>query len=147
MSDLPQVISGTRRQIRELVDGSLEVRIHIDPRFKADFHRLFPSIDMPCAIAPLIPDFERKEPPKEETKGGALSRLAGMWCKDEDFQQWLYENYFDETEPAVNEETAADWIRVMCNVASRSEIDRNEKAADHFQKYIRSPFMDWMNNR
>ena len=46
-------ISGTRRQIRELIDGTLELKIHIEPRFKHDFHSLFPEIDMPIAIAPL----------------------------------------------------------------------------------------------
>lgn len=46
-------LPATRRQIRELVDGTLEVRLHIEPTHKADFHRLFGQIDMPVAIAPL----------------------------------------------------------------------------------------------
>jgi hypothetical protein len=50
---LPTAISGTRRQVRELVDGTLEVKIHVEPRHKADFHALFPEIDSPVALAPL----------------------------------------------------------------------------------------------
>lgn len=138
-----RVISGTRRQIRELVDGSLEVRIHIDPQFKQDFHRLFPSIDMPCALAPLVPDFEKlSKYPEEEKKGGALCRLAGVWSKDEDFQEWLYTHYSDGI--PVDEEEAAQWIRVMCKVVSRSYIDHDTEATERFQRLIRAPFMDWM---
>jgi hypothetical protein len=65
-------ISGTRRQARELVDGTIEVKIHIDPRFKAEFHAMFPEIDMPVAIAPLQPDFEtetaKTKPPAAQTE-------------------------------------------------------------------------------
>lgn len=61
-------ISGTRRQIRELVDGTIEVKLHIDPRFKAEFHRLFPEIDMPVALAPLQPDFESGQAVPEKEK-------------------------------------------------------------------------------
>lgn len=53
-------VSATRRQYRELVDGTLEVKIHVDPRFKVSFLELFPSIDMPIALAPLNADFERQ---------------------------------------------------------------------------------------
>lgn len=55
-------IAGTRRKAGELADGTIRVQIDIDPRFKADFHRLFPEIDMPCALAPLALDFEKSQP-------------------------------------------------------------------------------------
>lgn len=41
-----------------MVDGTLEVKIHVEPRFKAEFHRLFAEIDMPVALAPLMPNYQ-----------------------------------------------------------------------------------------
>ncbi|WP_208455567.1 hypothetical protein, partial [Burkholderia gladioli] len=77
MSDV-QVISGTRRAIKEMADGTIRVQIDIDPTCRSAFWSLFPSIDMPVAIAPLVADFERREPEPEKPKGGALAKLAGM---------------------------------------------------------------------
>lgn len=60
--ELPGAVVGTRRRIiKEMADGTLRVIIDIDPRFKADFHRLFPDVDLPVALAPLKPDFEYTE--------------------------------------------------------------------------------------
>ena len=54
MSD-QTAISGTRKALRELADGTIRVQIDIEPIHKAQFHKLFPDIDMPIAIAPLVP--------------------------------------------------------------------------------------------
>ena len=62
---MTSVIAGTRRAVKEMADGTLRVMIDVDERYKAAFHKLFPEIDMPCAIAPLKPDFEFSN----ETKG------------------------------------------------------------------------------
>lgn len=48
-------ISGTRKAIKEMADGTLRIQIDIEPRDKRLFHKLFPDIDMPVAIAPLKP--------------------------------------------------------------------------------------------
>jgi hypothetical protein len=48
-------IAGTRKAIKEMVDGTLRIQIDIEPRYKSQFHELFPDIDMPVAIAPLVP--------------------------------------------------------------------------------------------
>jgi hypothetical protein len=65
MSEI-QVISGTRRAMKEMADGTLRVQIDIDPRFRAAFFAAFGQIDMPVAIAPLVADFEKREPEKTE---------------------------------------------------------------------------------
>lgn len=54
-------ISGTRRSMKELVDGTIRVQIDIDPAFRDDFFKLFGKIDMPVALAPLVADFEKHE--------------------------------------------------------------------------------------
>jgi len=135
MSDKPIGISGTRRQIRELVDGSLEVRIHIDPRFKKAFHELFPEIDTPVGIAPLKPDFEYQQTQSEKPKGGPLCTLAARWCKERMFQQWI---------GVDTEQAAAESIRTICEVKSRSELDRHPMAAFNFNEHFRTPYMEFL---
>lgn len=141
--DLPSVISGTRRKAQELADGTLRVMVDIDPRFKAEFHQLFPNIDTPCALAPLVANFERIEE-EEKQKGGPLCRLACIWCKDEDFWKWLIDS--GNLHRCDSEEYAADWIRAMCGVESRAEIDSNPFAAEMFMRSVRAPFMEWSKN-
>ena len=62
---MTNVISGTRRTIRERVDGTLVVLIEIEPPNKAAFLKLFPETDMPIAMVPLKADFEYND----DTKG------------------------------------------------------------------------------
>lgn len=139
--DLPAVISGTRRQIRELADGTLEIKIHIDPRFKADFHRLFPAIDTPVAIAPLALDFERIEEKQEDRRVGPLCRLACIWCRDEQFREWLGKETGFETH---TEDEASDVLRDWLEIDSRLQLDQDPRAEKRFLDMVRTPFMDWM---
>lgn len=61
-------IAGTRRSMKELVDGTLRVQIDIDPAYRDEFLKSFSKIDMPVALAPLMADFERNTPPEPEAK-------------------------------------------------------------------------------
>jgi hypothetical protein len=75
-----QVISGTRRAMKEMADGTLRVQIDIDPRFRAQFFEAFGQIDMPVAIAPLVADFERREPePEDHGKQYAVLYKSGWF--------------------------------------------------------------------
>lgn len=140
-------ISGTRRAIKEMADGTIRVMVDIDPRFNAEFHRLFPQIDTPCAIAPLVNDFERIEHVEDEKpKGGALAKLAGMWCKEELFHEWLSGKPDFETF-GKSPDGAAEYIRAFCGVGSRAELDNDGGAAEIFQRYIRVPYMKWLQER
>lgn len=133
-------ISGTRRSAKELADGTLRVQVDIDPRYKAEFHRLFPQIDTPCALAPLVNDFERLP---EKQKGGALCTLAARWCKDDRFLEWLSE----KAESKSTEEEAAMFIRHVCGVESRSELDHDPEAAALFHEHFRTPYSQYLNNQ
>jgi hypothetical protein len=66
-------------------------------------------------------------------------RLAGMLCKDKDFQAFLVEigDIFD-----ANELEAADWLRNEFGVASRSELRGNEEAARKLNQ-IHEEFKKW----
>lgn len=145
----PTAISGTRRQIRELVDGTIEVKIHIDPAYRKTFHELFPDIDKPIAIAPLKHDFEKKAK-EPEVKGGPLAKLAGQWCNDPKFWEWINMRPADvrtadeEAEHVGDKDGARKFICRHCRIESRRELDHNNLAADIFHKEIRIPFSGWL---
>lgn len=46
-------VRGTRRTIRELVDGTIRVVVDVEPSDAKAFLALFPQVDMPVAMAPL----------------------------------------------------------------------------------------------
>ena len=142
-----QVISGTRRAIKEMADGTIRVQIDIDPTCRAAFWSLFPSIDMPVAIAPLVADFERRAPGNVATgnntaKGGALARLAGQLCNDPEFWEFLTRQ-FSLTVQCGDNETAAEIVREVCEVESRADLDWHTDAAQRFHEKIRGPWIKW----
>ena len=79
-------IAGVRRTARELVDGTIRVQVDIEPRFRAQFFKLFPEVDMHIALAPFsnatttpsgipaagAPDGERAQAP--QAAGNQLAR-------------------------------------------------------------------------
>lgn len=60
-----------------------------------------------------------------------LPQMAGYFCTLEDFRLWLRETYGAEVNSV---ETAAIFVRDMCNVESRKELLTNEAAAITFRK-------------
>lgn len=127
-------ISGTRRAMKEMADGTVRVQIDIDPKYRNEFFNLFGQIDMPVALAPLIADFEKAEPAQtEKPKGGELARLAGMFCGQPEFWEFC---------GVDNAADAAVWIRTTCRVPSRADLDSNAIAAQIFHSRIRKPYME-----
>lgn len=78
------------------------------------------------------------EPPAP--KGGPLARLAAQWCASPDFQEWLRTLGVQ----CDNADDAADFVRKVCHIKSRAELDNEPAAARFFQREIRAPFMNWM---
>lgn len=136
-----KAISGTRRAMKEMADGTIRVQIDVDPKFKEEFLTLFREIDMPVALAPLVTDFERIEEKPERPKGGPLAKLAGMFCKDDRFHEYFSQH---TNHHEISEEGAAAYIRGICRVDSRAEIDSNGEASVRFHEYIRLPYMEWL---
>jgi len=143
-------ISGATVQVKTMADDTLRITIDIEPRDAKAAFELFGTRGTPVAIAKLTQeaaqDHARKEV-IEEAKGGPLSRLAAMWCKDEKFWEWCGKYEADGEVPddfPTNEEEAANWIRITCDINSRSEIDGNEEAAERFHRLIRIPFSEWL---
>lgn len=139
----PLAISGTRRAMKELVDGTIRVQVDIDPECRAAFLTLFPEIDTRVALAPL-----RNEAKVAPVKGGELARTAGMLCADSQFQAWLegYANVDDlptATEGIDASERAAITIRNVCGIDSRAELDHNTVAATIFHEVIYGPWAEY----
>lgn len=142
------VISGTRRGMKELVDGTIRVQIDIDPIHRADFFAAFSRIDMPVALAPLVANFEQIKPVDDDAiceatndigppkpKGGELAKWAGILSNDPVFWEWA------DCEDA---EDAAMHIRDYCLIDSRAELDHNPEAAKIFRNMM-GEFDTWRN--
>jgi hypothetical protein len=67
-----------------------------------------------------------------------LTRLAGIWCNDPEFREWVALGRPNAITPAE----AANWIRVVCQVESRRELDTDPEAAARFNEHVRGPFME-----
>jgi len=67
-------------------------------------------------------------------KGGKLAQDAAIICATAEFQHFVE---LQGVEP-VGEESAAEYVRVFCNVESRAELDHNPKAAERFASLMRS---------
>lgn len=89
---------------------------------------------------------------KLEGKGGGdLARYAALLCTNELFLQYLSEKIQVGLPDPVSrpaswwgtDDHAARWIRWMCSVESRAELDNNPKAAEMFHERIRRPYSEW----
>ena len=104
MSD--SAIQGTRKAIKEMADGTLRIQIDIEPRDKRQFHELFPEIDMPVAVAPLVPVAEgikhamgnngnvahKYGQQAKELRLSSFFRRPGVWRAvgaDQEFLDWI----------------------------------------------------------
>lgn len=73
-------------------------------------------------------------------KGGALARLAGMWCGNPEFWAFLAQRFGGQV---ANADQAAELVRGVCKVASRADLDNVPAAEAHFHVRIRQPWVRW----
>jgi hypothetical protein len=66
-----------------------------------------------------------------QAKGGRNARLAGCLCRNPAFQAFCSARSADE---------AAAFIRRVCHVESRAQLDHNPQAANLFHELVRKPF-------
>lgn len=84
-------------------------------------------------VAVEIGDDEQPKAQPEQPKGGELAKLAGMFCQQPEF--WEFSN---QTNPSE----AAAWIRVVCHVPSRADLDHDPAAAKLFHERVRKPYLE-----
>lgn len=75
-------------------------------------------------------------------KGGALAKLAGIFCEKAEFHAFLTAKWADDA-PYNTPIKAADLIRRVCEVDSRAKFDNDAAAAERFHDRIRIPYVRW----
>lgn len=86
---------------------------------------------------------------KGRRRQGGLCRWAAARSHDKLFLQYLSENITmpdGKSRPVSwweEEDHVARWIRWVCQVESRADLDRNQRAAEQFHERIRRPYSEW----
>ena len=138
------IIEGAAMRCRTMADGSLRIEVEIEPRNAQAAFALFGAPGLAIALAALKDGSAAvKEPEPEKPKGGEWAKLAGMWCAEPDFWLWLNESFRMLTIVA-SEKSAADVVKSVCGISSRSQLDHSEVALVKFKAQIRAPFVEWM---
>lgn len=142
-------ILGVTKTCRTHVDGTIVFQIEVEPRHAAKAFGLFGMPGAQVALARIMPEAALRETRKEteadlKPRGGALCKLAGIFCNDEKFREWLRITYDPLPRTA---EDAATIIRNVCGVASRAELDHDEAAAANFHQQFRLPYSAWLDGR
>ena len=76
-------------------------------------------------------------------KGAALSRVAAMMCGNAKFQRWVESRIGAAPLGVAPSQHAAQFVRDVCGVKSRAELDHNARAATLFHEAVRKPFLKW----
>ena len=79
----------------------------------------------------------------EKPKGGELAKWAGILCNDPLFWKWANLQYKDTFLYVDKNHIAASYIRLICGIDSRVELDHNKEAAQTFREEIMKPFDEW----
>lgn len=145
------MIEASTVKVSTMADDSLRIVLDVPPSYAQQAFALFGMRGAPCVIARLTQEAAtasaRAEQvaghtdarvAEEKPKGGDLARLAGQFCSNAEFLRWT---------ATFEKEDAAQWIRNVCGVKSRSEIDHNEVAKMLFHDRIRKPFAEWCRAR
>ena len=75
-----------------------------------------------------------------------LARTAGILCGRDDFRQFLSELHpliWAQFATLSDCDRAAAVVRALCDIESRSELDRNPIAAQSFHTKLGFPFNAW----
>lgn len=87
-----------------------------------------------CVLVEIGDDEQPVEPP-QEMKGGPLAKLAGMWCNDRYFIEWV---------KSKSDVTPDQYIKSACLICSKPELDNDSAAAELFHELIRKPYAAWL---
>lgn len=141
---------GTFVSIKTMADGSPRLTLDMQCTL-ADIAAMGLQPGVPFAIARITNESSVAPIPSNSTeiekpKGGALAKLAGMWCNDPEFWKFCSERFQHQGQFEGAEEVA-DLVRDTCCINSRAELDTNEKAAGMFNHQFRLPYMAWKEGR
>lgn len=101
----------------------------------------------------LIDEAKRKNADQHHRGEQRLAQYAALLGTNELFLQWLSEavlmpdNKPREVKWWKVEDHVARYIRWICKIDSRAELDRNAQAAELFHKHVREPYNRWRHTR
>lgn len=131
-------VEASTGRLRTMADGTVRLEVDFEPRHAQDAFKLFASPGTRVALAALKPDATPAEPPAAQPAKRTIGPIC-QWlvfrCKEPEFQEWL---------KVEGESAAAQEVRTFCRVASRAEIDGNERAERVFNTGIRGPYSKWL---
>lgn len=146
----PAAIMGASGAVKTMADGTLRIQIDVEPRHARDAFLLFGTPGTSVALARLTAEAAtaevRKELDPERQKGGALCKLAAMWCSEDEFHNFLAATmkWAKSYSEPITSVVAANIIRETCGVASRADLDHDERAALIFHRDFRLPYQRWL---
>ncbi|MFP4895600.1 hypothetical protein [Paraburkholderia sp. EG304] len=73
----------------------------------------------------------------QRPKGGELAKLAGRWCGERAFREWVETI---QANPCNNAAGAAAFVRAVCGIGSRAQLDHDAAARAKFDQHIRKPY-------
>lgn len=157
MSNVPTVFTGEMQLMNwgESSSNGAWVKFWIAPEDLEAFRHLkcrsgkIAGHRMMAALAEIGDDEQPVAQPRNadpgseaQSKGGALAKLAGMFCQQPEFWEFLVARSTGPTScESVND--AAATIRHICGIESRAELDSNAEAAAIFHEQIRLPYVRW----
>ena len=71
----------------------------------------------------------------------SIVQLAGMLPRDPQFREWVSQYTVPPQEVSIDQ--AAEFIRVVCGIDSRRQLELDAGAANRFHEYLRRPFVAW----
>lgn len=77
-----------------------------------------------------------------ELKGGPNSKHVAILVRDEQFRRFLTEKL--GLKELADVETADDWIKEVCGIESKVQLDHEETSWLLFRTEVRRPFLEWM---
>lgn len=161
MTDL---IEGSSVGVKTMADGTLRLTVDIEPSNATAAFALFGSPGRAMVLAALKDGsgaigVDRVE--TEQIKGGEWAKLAGMWCRDADFYEWIAPIYdrscggkgfgygpFPVPQNKLQIEKFCSYaLKSLALLGSRKDMDYGDDALTRFNVHIRWPFMAWMKEK
>lgn len=136
------VIEASSGTYRSRVDGTIVLSVEIEPRFRAEALTLFGMPGTPMALAAL----RIAKPKLEKVEGGGIGHWcwqAVATCREQTFWEWIRFASLQGKAPS-NEAEAAEIVKHVCGIETRSELDTNLKARETFQCKFLTPYKDWL---
>lgn len=142
------IIEATSVSFKSMADGSLRQTIEYSPIHAQDAFKLYGGVPgAPMGTFRLTQEAAKHSAQSEtiaadKQKGGALAKLAGMWCLEINFWNWL--NSLPESMSVESKTDAINNIYYICTIKSRADLDNNPEAADKFHRLIRIPYGEYL---